>query len=374
MPISERRSAGVLSELRERNLKTIIDVASRYQPISRTKISNLTGISKPTISKLVGSLIGEDYLVSTGKTSSGLGKRQELLSFNPGKAFVISVDVGLATTIVARVDLSMNVTDKCEIGTSESPERFACELVDCISDLCNKGNELPSYLVISVPGLVRGDLRTAINVPLLHWTDLVLAELVESRLKLKGLDSPVMINNDAKLRVLAEVALKRDIPDDFANIVYALVKEGVGIGLFINGSIYVGSNHIAGEFGYMSIDRNGPECSCGRKGCWLTMVGSRELDDLVISERLDDYIESFSIGLMNIVNGLYPDLVVISGALEEYRDSVLPALKTKLKNSALFELSSMEIVKSAFDDREGPIFGGALMGLRKYLNIETGVL
>ncbi len=49
-----------------------------------------------------------------------------------------------------------------------------------------------------------------------------------------------MINNDAKLRVLAEVALNRDIPDDFANIVYALVKEGVGIGLFINGSIYVG--------------------------------------------------------------------------------------------------------------------------------------
>jgi len=104
------------------------------------------------------------------------------------------------------------------------------------------------------------------------------------------------------------------------------------------------------------------------------MVGSRELDDLVISDRLDDNIESFSIGLMNIVNGLDPDLVVISGALEEYWDSVLPALKTKLKNSALFELSSMEIVKSAFDDREGPIFGGALMGLRKYLNIETGVL
>ncbi|WP_292592022.1 ROK family protein [Mesotoga sp. UBA5825] len=262
--------------------------------------------------------------MSAGKTSSGLGKRQVLLSFNPGKAFVISVDVGLATTIVARVDLSVNVTDKCEIGTSESPERFACELVDCISDLCNKGNELPSYLVISAPGLVRGDLRTAINVPLLHWTDLVLAELVESRLKLKGLDSPVMINNDAKLRVLAEVALNRDIPDDFANIVYALVKEGVGIGLFINGSIYVGSNHIAGEFGYMSIDPNGPECSCGRKGCWLTMVGSRELDDLVISDRLDDYIESFSIGLMNIVNGLDPDLVVISGALEEYWTASCP--------------------------------------------------
>ena len=262
--------------------------------------------------------------MSAAKTSSGLGKRQVLLSFNPGKAFVISVDVGLATTIVARVDLSINVTDKCEIGTSESPERFACELVDCISDLCDKGNELPSYLVISAPGLVRGDLRTAINVPLLQWTDLVLAELVESRLKLKGLDSPVMTNNDAKLRVLAEVALNKDIPDDFANIVYALVKEGVGIGLFINGSIYVGSNHIAGEFGYMSIDPNGPECSCGRKGCWLTMVGSRELDDLVISDRLDDNIESFSIGLMNIVNGLDPDLVVISGALEEYWTASCP--------------------------------------------------
>lgn len=362
------------SELRERNLKTIIDVVFRYQPISRTKISNLTGISKPTISKLVGFLIKEGYLVSAGKTSSGLGKRQELLSFNPGKAFVISVDVGLATTIVARVDLSMNVTDKCEIGTSESPERFACELVDCVSDLCDKGNEFPSYLVISVPGLVRGDLRTAINVPLLHWVDLPLAEVVENRLKLKGIETTVTINNDAKLGVLAEVALNQFIPDRFRNIVYVLVKEGVGIGLFINGSLYVGSNHIAGEFGHMSIDPDGPECSCGRKGCWLTLVGSRELENLIRDNRLNDYLDSFSVGLMNIVNGLDPDMVVISGALEEYWDRVLPALKAKLKNSALFELSSMEIIKSAFDDREGPILGGALMGLRKYLDIETGVL
>jgi predicted NBD/HSP70 family sugar kinase len=45
---------------------------------------------------------------------------------------------------------------------------------------------------------------------------------------------------------------------------------------------------------------------------------------LVISDRLDDYIESFSIGLMNIVNGLDPDLVVISGALEEYWTASCP--------------------------------------------------
>ncbi|PZC53139.1 MULTISPECIES: ROK family transcriptional regulator [unclassified Mesotoga] len=374
MPISERRSAGVPSELRERNLKTIIDVVFRYQPISRTNISKLTGISKPTISKLVGSLINEGYLVSTGKTSSGLGKRQELLSFNPDKAFVISVDVGLATTIVAKVDLSMKMTDKYEITTSESPEKFASELVDCVSNVCDKGNGLPSYVVISVPGLVRGDLRTAINVPLLHWVDLPLAEFVENRLKLKGIETSVTINNDAKLGVLAEVALNQVIPDRFRNIVYVLVKEGVGIGLFINGSLYVGSNHIAGEFGHMSIDPDGPECSCGRRGCWLTLVGSRELESLVRDNRLNDYLELFSVGLLNIVNGLDPDIVVISGALEEYWDNVLPALKAKLKNSALFELSSMEIIKSAFDDREGPILGGALMGLRKYLNIETGVL
>jgi len=374
LSFTERRSAGVPSELRERNLKTIIDVVFRYQPVSRTNIAKLTGISKPTVSKLVGLLMSENYIVKTGKTSSGLGKRQELLSFNPEKAFVISVDVGLATTIVAKVDLSMKMTDKCEITTSESPERFASELVDCLSDFCGAGKELPVSLVISVPGLVRSDLRTAINVPLLHWTDLPLAELVEERLRLNGIVCGVSINNDAKLGVLAEVALNKDIPDSFSNIVYVLVKEGVGVGLYINGSLYVGSNHIAGEFGHMSIDPKGPECSCGRRGCWLTMVGSRELDGFVRENRLEDYIELFSVGLMNIVNGLDPNLVVISGALEQYWDRVVPSLRAKLKSIALFDQSSMEIMKSALDDREGPIFGGALMALRKYLDIETGVL
>ncbi|WP_334103381.1 ROK family protein [Mesotoga prima] len=374
MSDSKRRSAGVPSGLREKNLKTIIDVVFRYQPISRTNIANLTGISKPTVSKLVGSLIADNCLVSTGKMSSGLGKKQELLSFNPEKAFVVSVDVGLATTIVSKIDLSMKMTNKCEIKTSKSPEQFASELVDCFSSFCDFGDAESALVVISVPGLVRNDLRTAINVPLLHWANLPLAELVERKLNLKGANCRVTINNDAKLGVLAEVALNQGIPDSYANIVYVLVKEGVGIGLFINGSLYVGSNHIAGEFGHMSINPDGPECSCGRKGCWLTVVGSRELDYLVRSNRLNDYIESFSIGLINIVNGLDPDLVVISGALEEHWDSVLPSLKSKLKSNALFDQSSVEIIKSSFDDREGPLLGGALMAFRKHLDIETGVL
>jgi len=54
LSFTERRSAGVPSELRERNLKTIIDVVFRYQPVSRTNIAKLTGISKPTVSKLEG--------------------------------------------------------------------------------------------------------------------------------------------------------------------------------------------------------------------------------------------------------------------------------------------------------------------------------
>lgn len=374
MPKLENRSAGVPSELREKNLKTIIDVIFRYRAISRTKISQITGISKSTVSKLVGSLIEDELLVHGGKISLGLGKKQELLSLNPEKAFTVSIDVGLVTSIVTKVDFSMNIVQKLEIQTNTDPVEFAFELANCVRTLTKGVQKNPAYVVISLPGLVKSDLRVAINVPLLHWSEVALAELVEHQLASNGILSQVMINNDAKLGIIAEVSLNEDISEDYRNIVFILVKEGVGVGLYINGSLYVGSNHIAGEFGHMVVDPKGPQCSCGRTGCWLTVVGSRELDHYLRENSLDEYIELFSVGLLNIVNGLDPDLVIISGALENHWDKIFSVLKGKLVNNSLVDYSEVQLMKSAFGDREGPILGGALMGFKKFLDIDTGVV
>jgi len=369
------RSAGVPSGLRAKNLATIFEIIFKHQPISRTKISNFSGISKPTVSKLVRSLLDDEFLIEVGKTSEGLGKKRTLLSLNPEKAYTITADIGLENTIVSIVDLSMNISEQCVISTSKNLDKFVEEFSACVANYVEKKKKYPVYLVISVPGLVKSNLREAINIPLLHWENIDLARLIEDELGEKGISIEVFINNDAKLATLAEVSLNPELPSNQKNIICVLVKEGIGTGLFLDGRLYTGSNHTAGEFGHMVIDRNGPVCSCGRKGCWLTMAGSRELEKYVKESRLVEYTEIFSVGLMNIINALDPDIVVVNGAVERYWKDIYPVLNEKLKQHYLSsDPKNIKLLSSAFDDRVGPLLGGALMGFKKYIQKETGSL
>ncbi|MFW6119378.1 MAG: ROK family transcriptional regulator [Petrotogales bacterium] len=369
----DNRSAGVPSELRAKNLETIFGIIFKHQPISRTEVSNYSGISKPTVSKLIRSLLDDEFLIEVGKTSEGLGKKRILLSLNPEKAYTITADIGLKNTIISIVDLSMDISEQCVISTSKNLDKFVKEFSASVADYVEKKKVYPAYLVVSVPGLVKSNLREAINIPLLHWENIDLARLIEDELDEKGISIKVFINNDAKLATLAEVSLNPELPGNQKNIICVLVKEGIGTGLFLDGRLYTGSNHTAGEFGHMVIDRSGPGCSCGRNGCWLTMAGSRELEKYVKDSRLVEYIEIFSVGLMNIINALDPDIVVVNGAIEKYWKDIYPVLVKKLKQHYLNNFpEKIKLLSSTFDDRVGPLLGGALMSFRKYIQKETG--
>lgn len=132
------RSAGVPSGLRAKNLATIFEIIFKHQPISRTKISNFSGISKPTVSKLVRSLLDDEFLIEVGKTSEGLGKKRTLLSLNPEKAYTITADIGLENTIVSIVDLSMNISEQCVISTSKNLDKFVEEFSACVANYVEK--------------------------------------------------------------------------------------------------------------------------------------------------------------------------------------------------------------------------------------------
>jgi predicted NBD/HSP70 family sugar kinase len=53
---------------------------------------------------------------------------------------------------------------------------------------------------------------------------------------------------------------------------YVSVSEGIGVGLVFNGEVLRGEAHTAGEFGHVSLDTTGPECVCGKRGCWEALA------------------------------------------------------------------------------------------------------
>ena len=125
---------------------------------------------------------------------------------------------------------------------------------------------------VVVAGLVdiaRGRLR---NAPTLGWQDLEIREPLEAALQL-----PVVVENDVKACVLAQLwAVRGHAPVD-GPVAFVNASDGVGVGIAIDGQLLRGAHNNAGELGHVSLSMDGPRCACGQKGCWEAYVSVRAI-------------------------------------------------------------------------------------------------
>ena len=77
--------------------------------------------------------------------------------------------------------------------------------------------------------------------------------------------APAVIANDANAAAFGEFHSGAGLGCE--SMLYITISTGVGGGLIFNGKLWEGRDGMAGEIGHMSIDPNGPVCTCGKKGC-----------------------------------------------------------------------------------------------------------
>jgi predicted NBD/HSP70 family sugar kinase len=122
---------------------------------------------------------------------------------------------------------------------------------------------------VVVPGMVEQRTGRILNAPALGWRTVdIRAELVAAT----GL--PVQIENSGRACALAHLWLERGAATSPQNFVYVSVSDGVGVGVVVNGEILRGRDHIAGEFGHMPLNLDGPRCMCGATGCWEAYISN----------------------------------------------------------------------------------------------------
>jgi N-acetylglucosamine repressor len=113
---------------------------------------------------------------------------------------------------------------------------------------------------ISTPGLIdttHGIVRRAVNF---GWQDLLLRNIVQSHFNL-----PIYVANDSHMVALAEYMFGQ--PQNSANLVVIKVGQGIGAGIVLNGQLFSGDDHGAGEIGHVMVVEDGPLCKCGNHGC-----------------------------------------------------------------------------------------------------------
>ncbi|MGO9195441.1 MAG: ROK family protein [Streptosporangiaceae bacterium] len=239
---------GTPSLLRELNDRAALDLLLGGEMLTRSQISEYTGVSKVTVSQMLTRLEERGLVAIAGEQAGGRGPNAALYSVVPSSAYVagLYVESDLVSAAVA------DVTGRrvAEVSGNPNGADDPVELVrGTVERACaSAGIEVRrlSALVIGSPGVVdprTGDPRLAVNLP--AWHEGALDALKSAWHK------PVVIENDVNLAAMAERADGAAAgADDFV-----LVWLGVGLGLatILGGQLHRGTAGAAGEIGYLPV-------------------------------------------------------------------------------------------------------------------------
>jgi glucokinase len=317
--------------------------------------------------------------------------------------YVVGVDLG-GTKILAGVFNNslecigtVKVSTKAQRGTDAVIER----ITRCVHDAIDETDLTMKQVAgvgIGAPGAVDGEAGQVIFAPNLEgWKDVPLKKDLE-----KNLGVPVFVENDGNIAVLGvHVAELKSKP---RNVIGIFVGTGIGGGLILNGELYSGFGHAAGEIGHMVINLDGPKCGCGNKGCFESLAsrtaifqqikaGVKEGQKTILTEMLGDDLEdlrsgdlrkaikrgdkfvdrivedaatNIGIAIANLVNILNPEIVVLGGGvIEALADEMMSVIVETAQDYAMpGTMKGVEIIASKLGDNAG-ITGGAVLARRE---------
>jgi N-acetylglucosamine repressor len=255
------------------NQQLVLRALHDESPLSRADLARLTGLTRTSVSDLVGSLIDDGLIEEVGRGRSSGGKSPILLRVAPEGRLLIGLDLADSQFTGAVVNLRGDILRSVQLPLEGRDGEAAVELVFRLIDALRADDTSPLLGIgIGAPGVIdtrSGIVRWSVN---LEWADLPLGPLVESRYGV-----PVVVANDSHAAALAELTFyRRPRP---TNLIVIKVGRGVGAGVIVNGRLFQGDGYGAGEFGHVSAGHEGAACRCGRQGCLETRTSMRALVD-----------------------------------------------------------------------------------------------
>ncbi len=335
--------------VKKENKSVVFNVIMNHSPISRADIAQKCGLNKGTVSSLVAELLEEQLIYESGPGESSGGRRPVMLLFNQGAGYSVGIDLGVNYILGVLTDLHGNIViTKNEKYINVSFEDTLNRVKSVISSLIDAGPPSPYGIVgigIGAPGIVNkeGDILLAPN---LGWKNVSLTAELENMFNV-----PVIVENEANAGAYGEK--KFGIGQPFDDLIYVSAGIGIGTGIIINGELYKGINGYSGEFGHMTIDRNGMQCRCGNKGCWelyaseqsllskanemnLGITNDVNLGEILLlaqsgeqaaSQLLEEVGKNLGLGIINIIHAFNPQQIIIGNRLAAARQWIEPQVQ-----------------------------------------------
>jgi glucokinase-like ROK family protein len=349
------KQTGDLNLVKKINTSIVLNHIRNYSPISRARIAEVTGLTKATVSSLVNELIESQLTYEIGAGASSGGRKPMMLLFNSTAGYAVGVDLGVNYIYTALSDLNGALIEDYRINHENiSQDQVISDLKACIREVIARAPKSAYGIVgigIGIPG-ISDEQGNVLFAPNLRWENVPLLQLIEAEFNI-----PVVIDNEANAGAVGEKQFGAG--KSATNLVYISIGSGIGTGIIIKSELYRGSSGFSGEIGHMSIEHDGLNCVCGNKGCWELYASEKALMDkarhvfgdlkltlenllnmadegnqkaIVLFEQLGKYL---SVGVVNIINSLNPQMIIIGGRLAEAEQWLSKPLLERMNERSL---------------------------------------
>jgi predicted NBD/HSP70 family sugar kinase len=375
--------------VRDINRRIVLNLIRTRQPISRADLARASGMQRSTISLIVEELVEEHWVLEGPTGRLPRGRRPTFLRLNDERV-IIGVDIRPTQTTVALADVNCKFTSQTVMPTPTDPEvavKSIIQRIQAIVRTCDK--KKIEGIGITLPGRFQQDTNRLIFAPNLKWHDVDLRNPIA---KATGLE--VELENAASACVLATVWFNR--LEACRNLVVVTVSEGIGTGILINGQLARGLNSMAGEFGHVPLDLEGPLCTCGSRGCWEVFASNRaalryyhesspqqeglsfpdllslaDQGDARAVKALDTMAHYLGRGMRMIVAGLAPERIIVIGDLTRSWQRFGPVIEAEVK-AQILPGGGMPLVMPAHEDGMARLRGTVALVLQKHFG--TGAI
>ncbi len=264
--------------VRRANLGVVLQHVARSGPRSRARIAAETGLTRGTVSSLVAELIELDLLRETGEDErpGSVGRPAQTLALHD-RVVAVGLEVNVDYLAVCVEDLAGGVRYERRVyvdNRRSTPGPVLGRLARMAREAIRAAESdglLPTGIAVALPGLVEVRSGTLLRAPNLGWSEIAVAD--EMRARCGAL--PVRVENEANLAALAEH--RQGAARGLRSFICVFGEVGVGAGIFVDGELFRGSHGYGGEFGHMTVERDGMPCACGGRGCLETFVGQEAI-------------------------------------------------------------------------------------------------
>ena len=339
---------------RQRNSERVLSALQACSPMSRAEISESTGISYPTISRIISDLLCTEVVCEREDAYSGMGRPRKIYELASKNRFVVGLVLSpvRCEVVIGGCDGSVRDESTRFFTMPQKYEDLLDEIVRQVNSLKAEFQFQPLGLGLTTPGQIDRHDHRMISCP--NIPQLIGHQIGEDLTGKLGVQtSVVQCMHGAFLAERLFGAAK-----EIDNFVLMTHSGGIGIAVCSHGKLMQGVGGVAGEFGHIVVAPEGGLCGCGNRGCLETVASDnavakavskktgRQLDlheairllqsgELEADEILNSALGYLATGVSSLINIFNPEAVFLYGYLWNIAPELFEQFKEQVAKRTL---------------------------------------